>query len=49
MSLFIGALAFTNPAYVDEVKIGVLAGSILSAMAGFGVLWIAARPVAKEQ
>ena len=38
MSLFIGALAFADPLLVDEVKIGVLAGSILSAVAGYLVL-----------
>ncbi|WP_423606384.1 Na+/H+ antiporter NhaA [Sphingomonas sp. MS122] len=44
MSLFIGGLAFPgNEALVDEVKIGVLAGSLLSAVAGFGVLRFAPR------
>jgi len=39
MSLFIGGLAFPgNDAMMDEVKIGVLAGSLLSAMVGFLVL-----------
>ena len=39
MSLFIGALAFPGaPAMQDAVKIGVLAGSLLSAVAGFLVL-----------
>ena len=39
MSLFIGGLAFPGrEELVDEVKIGVLAGSILSALAGFLVL-----------
>jgi Na+:H+ antiporter, NhaA family len=43
MSLFIGGLAFKNPALVDEVKIGVLGGSILSALCGFAVLRFAGR------
>ncbi|WP_375428896.1 Na+/H+ antiporter NhaA [uncultured Sphingomonas sp.] len=39
MSLFIGGLAFPGrPELVDQVKLGVLAGSILSAAAGFAVL-----------
>lgn len=39
MSLFIGGLAFPgNAALADEVKIGVLAGSLLSAVAGYLVL-----------
>ena len=39
MSLFIGGLAFPGDgATLDKVKIGVLAGSILSALAGFIVL-----------
>lgn len=44
MSLFIGGLAFAGrPELVDEVKIGVLAGSILSAIAGYLVLRFAPR------
>ncbi|WP_052096725.1 Na+/H+ antiporter NhaA [Achromobacter sp. RTa] len=38
MSLFIGALAFTDPAAVDATKIGVLTGSLASAVAGFALL-----------
>ena len=39
MSLFIGGLAFPgDAARIDAVKIGVLSGSILSALAGYGVL-----------
>jgi Na+:H+ antiporter, NhaA family len=38
MSLFIGGLAFPQGAQADAVKIGVLAGSILSALAGLAVL-----------
>jgi NhaA family Na+:H+ antiporter len=41
MSLFIGNLAFTDPGLIDETKIGVLAGSLLSALAGFFVLRLA--------
>ena len=38
MSLFIGGLAFTDPLLLDEVKIGVLGGSVLSALVGFTLL-----------
>ncbi|MDB5717670.1 MAG: Na+/H+ antiporter NhaA [Sphingomonas bacterium] len=38
MSLFIGGLAFADPRLVSELKIGVLAGSIASALAGYAVL-----------
>ena len=43
MSLFIGLLAFpTSPELQDQVKVGVLAGSVLSAVAGVMVLYLAA-------
>jgi len=38
MSLFIGELAFTADEAADAVRIGVLFGSILSALTGFAVL-----------
>lgn len=42
MSLFIGALAFPrDPALVEEAKLGVLAGSFLSALAGYALLRLA--------
>jgi NhaA family Na+:H+ antiporter len=46
MSLFIGLLAFpTAPELVDAVKVGVLVGSLASAMVGVVVLKLAARKV----
>jgi NhaA family Na+:H+ antiporter len=45
MSLFIGFLAFPQSAIAQsEVKIGVLIGSLLSAVAGLLVLALSARP-----
>jgi NhaA family Na+:H+ antiporter len=38
MSLFIGGLAFSDPSMSDGVKMGVLAGSLCSALVGYGVL-----------
>lgn len=45
MSLFIGGLAFIDPAQADAVKIGVLMGSILSAISGFMLLRWCSPPV----
>ncbi len=47
MSLFIGGLAFPDPAYAAAIRIGVIGGSILSAIAGF--LLLSAAFVGKEQ
>ncbi len=43
MSLFIGSLSFGDPALMNDVRLGVLSGSAISALTGFGVLWLAAR------
>jgi NhaA family Na+:H+ antiporter len=43
MSLFIGVLAFPDPALQDEVKVGVLAGSVISAVLGGALLSVARR------
>ena len=45
MSLFIGLLAFNDPALQEATKLGVLAGSLLSALLGWAILHKApARP-----
>jgi NhaA family Na+:H+ antiporter len=51
MSLFIGALAFPGrPLLVEEAKLGILAGSLLSALAGYLVLRFApADPSANDE
>ncbi|MBU4435618.1 MAG: Na+/H+ antiporter NhaA [Alphaproteobacteria bacterium] len=38
MSLFIGNLAFADPLLLDKIKIGVLGGSVASALAGYLLL-----------
>ena len=43
MSLFIGLLAFPDPGLQDEVKVGVLAGSLLSALCGAALLSVVRR------
>jgi NhaA family Na+:H+ antiporter len=43
MSLFIGLLAFDQPALQDAAKLGILAGSIASALWGWAVLSLARR------
>ena len=49
MSLFIGTLAFDHSDYAASVRIGVLGGSMLSALAGALVLWLAPARVVNEQ
>ena len=44
MSLFIGGLAFTDASKGDAVKIGVLMGSVASALCGYLLLRLAAKP-----
>jgi len=49
MSLFIGGLSFADPALMNEVRVGVLAASVLSAVLGFAVLRMAALPAAAKK
>jgi NhaA family Na+:H+ antiporter len=43
MSLFIGTLAFEEAATLNQVRLGVLGGSLVSALAGIAVLLLAGR------
>ncbi len=43
MSLFIGSLSFSDPALQDRLRLGVIMGSLASAIFGVLVLWIAAK------
>ena len=44
MSLFIGGLSFSDQAHMNEVRLGVLAGSAISALIGYTVLRLSAHP-----
>ena len=48
MSLFVGNLAFPNSPFMDEVKIGVLLGSLLSTLMGYGMLMASTKKNAKH-
>ncbi len=43
MSLFIGLLAFDDPALQDEVKFGILSGSLIAGLAGYLILRFSKR------
>lgn len=47
MAIFIAGLAFTNPSYIDSSKIGILIGSLISAVVGFLIL--KTNPANKKQ
>jgi Na+:H+ antiporter, NhaA family len=47
MSLFIGMLAFSEPEQAAQLRLGVLAGSVISAVAGYLVLAALSRAPAK--
>lgn len=38
MALFVGGLAFTDPAMVDASKVGILTGSAIAGVAGYAIL-----------
>ena len=49
MSLFIGMLAFDHADNISAVRLGVLGGSLLSAIAGTAVLLISTKPQAEQE
>ena len=49
MSLFIGNLAFSSPEMINAVKVGVLSGSIVAAIAGVIILKAAAKPTVASE
>jgi len=48
MSLFIGILAFKDPAMGNYVRLGVLSGSLTSAILGYAILKIVTKPVPRS-
>ncbi|WP_347310363.1 Na+/H+ antiporter NhaA [Defluviimonas sp. SAOS-178_SWC] len=49
MSLFIGGLSFDDQAHMNAVRLGVLAGSAISALIGYSVLLFNAKPVETKE
>ena len=47
VALFIAELSFDNAALTERAKVGVLAGSGISAVAGYALLRVASRPAAQ--
>ena len=47
MSLFISALSFTSPDLLDYSKLGILIGSLMSAV--FGLLWLGTSLVVSKK
>ncbi len=46
MSLFIGGLAFSDPVFEAKTRLGIIAGSLASALVGLVLLRLAPRPSA---
>lgn len=46
MSLFINALAFTNPIYIEQAKMGILLASLLSGFMGY---WLLKRAINRSE
>ena len=48
MSLFIGSLSYGNPDLMNQVRLGVVTGSLISGVLGFTALWIASQGTETE-
>lgn len=48
MSLFIGGLSYSDPSMMNDVRLGVLSGSIVSGIVGYIALMLASRENAQE-
>ncbi|MCG7493106.1 Na+/H+ antiporter NhaA [Thalassobius sp. Cn5-15] len=48
MSLFIGSLSFSDAAMMNQVRMGVLSGSAISAILGAAALWVASNKEAED-
>lgn len=49
MSLFIGGLSFADPELMNQVRVGVLSGSILSGIFGYAALMLASSSPVQEE
>lgn len=49
MSLFIGSLSFADPALMNQVRLGVLSGSLVSALLGYTALMLASQASEEEE
>jgi len=49
MSLFIGGLSFSDPDMMNQVRLGVLSGSLVSAVLGYSILMVAGRDADEEE
>ena len=49
MSLFINSLAYTDPAFIDAAKMGVLIGSLVAGVLGYVVLRTSLKVVKENE
>jgi len=49
ISLLVVGLSIPDPALADQARVGILAASLLTALVGFALLWLAARRVPEAE